>query len=238
MELTNKRIIIIGGTQGIGLATARLAMDKQASVLIAGRKIEKAAKAKTLLGDVQTAILDAADEEQVKKFFTETSSFDHLVITAAGAAAGSLREISIDKAKDFFNSKLWLQTQVVKYALEKISQQGSIVLFSGIVSRKAMPGQLPFTGVAGAIESIGRMLAKELAPIRVNVVTPGVINTPAWNEILPENDIRQYFQDLAGRLPIPRIGRAEDVAKGVIFLLENTYCTGTVLDIDGGLKEL
>ena len=235
-KLENQTVLIIGGSQGIGLATAQAAQALGAQVMIASRSQENLRQAKEQLGAVETYVLDASKEEDVKHFFQESPPFDHLVITAAGAAAGAFRDLDLQTVRALYDSKLWLQLNAVKWSLDKLSPTGSITLFSGIVSRKAMPGQLPYTGIAGAIESMGRMLANELAPIRVNVVTPGFIDTPVWRQFMPEESVQSFFEDFGPKLPARRVGKPEDVALGVMYLIQNGFSTGTVLDIDGGHK--
>lgn len=237
MELKNKKVIIIGGSEGIGLATAKIAHNEGADVVIASRNKEKLEKAKSEIGSgVEVFQLDGSDEEAVKAFFDKWDHIDHLVLTASGGAGGALKDLNLKDARDLFDSKYWLQVQAIKYASSKMKAGSSITMFSGIVSRKAMVGQLPYTGIAGAIESAGRMLALELAPVRVNVITPGLIHTPAWNNFMPYDQQEKFFEGVKEMLPVKRIGTAEDVAKGVQFFMENDFVTGAVLDIDGGHK--
>lgn len=237
MELKNKKVIIIGGSQGIGLATAKIAHQQGAEVVIASRNPANLEKAKAEIGgNVQAFQLDGSDEEAVKQFFERFDHIDHLVLTAAGGMGGALKDINFKEVKDLFDSKLWLQLQAIKHASSKMKAGSSVTMFSGIVSRKAMAGQLPFTTIAGAVESAGRMLALELAPVRVNVITPGFIHTPAWNNFMPYDNQVEFFQGVKEMLPVKRVGTAEDVAKGVQFLMESDFVSGTVLDIDGGHK--
>ena len=239
MELKNKKVIIIGGSQGIGLATAKMAHRQGAEVVIASRNPANLEKAKAEIGEnVQAFQLDGSDEESVRKFFDKFDAIDHLVLTAAGGMGGALKDLNFKDVKDLFDSKLWLQLQAIKYASPKMKAGSSVTMFSGIVSRKAMAGQLPYTTIAGAVESAGRMLALELAPVRVNVITPGFIHTPAWNNFMPYDKQLEFFAGVKEMLPVKRVGTAEDVAKGVRFLMENDFVSGTVLDIDGGHKVL
>lgn len=237
MELKDKKVVIIGGSQGIGLATAKTAYQKGAEVVIASRNSEKLAKARAEIGEKVLAYqLDGSDEEAVKQFFENFDRIDHLVITASGGTGGALKDLELKEVRALFDSKFWLQVQAIKYAAPKMKEGSSITLFSGIVSRKALAGQLPYTSIAGAVESTGRMLALELAPIRVNVVTPGFIHTPAWDNFMPYENQLEFFKGVKEMLPVKRVGTAEDVAKGVHFLMENDFVSGTVLDIDGGHK--
>ncbi|WP_237274434.1 SDR family oxidoreductase [Tenacibaculum ovolyticum] len=233
--LENKTVVIIGGSQGIGLETAKEAISKGASVTIASRSLEKLEKAKDYLkGNVSIYQLDGTIESEVKTFFEGFDKVDHLVISSSGGYGGSIKELDISAAKALFDSKLWVQMNAVKHASPKMSKGDSITLFSGIVSKKAIPGQMPYTGVGGAVESLGKMLALELAPTRVNVITPGFIHTTAWDAYMPEEQQKEFFNGFAETLPVKQIGVASDVTKGVLFFMESDYVTGAVLDIDGG----
>jgi len=235
--LENKTVIIIGGSQGIGLETAKEAIEKGANVTIASRSIEKLEKAKDLLnGNVSIYQLDGTKENEVKAFFDTFDKVDHLVISSSGGYGGAIKELDIDAAKALFDSKLWVQMNAVKHASPKMGKGNSITLFSGIVSRKAIAGQMPYTGVGGAVESLGKMLALELAPTRVNVITPGFIHTTAWDAYMPDEQQKEFFKEFADTLPVKQIGIAKDVTKGVLFFMESEYVTGAVLDIDGGQK--
>lgn len=239
MKLKNKKIILIGGSQGIGLATAKIAYQEGAEVIIASRNSEKLAKAKEEIGErTLTYRLDGSDEAAVKRFFENFDHIDHLVLTASGGTGGALKDLDLRDVRALFDSKFWLQVQAVKYAAPKMQTGSSVTLFSGIVSRKAMAGQLPYTSIAGAVESMGSMLALELAPVRVNVITPGFIHTPAWDNFMPYEKQVEFFKGVKEMLPVKRIGTAEDVAKGVQFLMESDFISGAVLDIDGGHKVL
>ena len=236
-NLKDKSVLIIGGSQGMGFEIARMSLELGAKVSIASRSLEKLTRAQTELnGQVSVQALDASKEKEVKTLFEKMDTIDHLVLTASGGAGGPLQELDMNAARALFDSKLWLQVYATKYAVPKMSKNSSIIMFSGIVSRKSMPGQMPYTGVAGAIESLGRMLALELAPIRVNVITPGFVKTPAWNQFMPEEAQEAFFDDVAQTLPLKRVGEATDVAKGALFFMDNPFVTGTVLDIDGGHK--
>lgn len=235
--LENKTVVIIGGSQGIGLETAKEAIEKGAHVTIASRSTEKLEKAKAYLnGNVTTYQLDGTNEGEVKAFFDTFETVNHLVVSSSGAYGGSIKDLDMEAAKALFDSKLWVQMNAVKHASPKMSQRDSITLFAGIVSRKAINGQMPYTGVGGAVESLGKMLALELAPTRVNVITPGFIHTSAWDAFMPKEQQDEFFNDFAKTLPVKQIGLAKDVTKGILFFMESDFVTGAVLDIDGGQK--
>lgn len=234
-NLENKTVVIIGGSQGIGLDTAKEAIAKGAKVTIASRSLEKLKQAKKYLNDnVSIYQLDGSKEEEVKTFFEGFDKINHLVVSSSGGYGGSIKELDMEAAKALFDSKLWVQMNAVKHASPKMDKGASITLFSGIVSKKAIVGQMPYTGVGGAVESLGKMLALELAPVRVNVITPGFIHTTAWDAYMPEDQQKEFFNGFAESLPVKQVGVANDVTKGVLFFMESDYVTGAVLDIDGG----
>ena len=232
--LQNKKIILIGGSSGIGFETAKRVIDQGAKVIIASRSEEKLQSAKEKLGhDTEAYILDTSQEHQVQNFFEKIGHFDHLVVSAAETSGGSFLQMDTAQARQLFENKFWGQYFAVKYGAPKISPQGSIVLFSGIVAYKSMVGSSVLGAVNAAISSLGQTLALELAPIRVNIVSPGIIDTPSRSK-MTEEARTSFYNTIANKLPVKRIGNAEDVAQGVLYLLQNSFITGTVLHVEGG----
>jgi len=234
-DLKNKRVVITGGSSGIGFATAKMAVESGAEVIIAGRSKDKLATAKHAIGNtVQTKVLDVSDENSVISFFNEIENFDHLITPAAGSVMGPFLEQDSKNVISFIESKLLGQYYTVKHAVPKLNKTGSITLFSGIVSRKPFVGGSSFAMAAGAIESLTRCLALELAPIRVNCITPGIIATEIWDSLMPKDMQEQTFSQFASQLPSGRVGTADDVCKAISYLLSNTFVTGSIVDVDGG----
>ncbi|WP_371364614.1 3-oxoacyl-[acyl-carrier-protein] reductase FabG [Sporomusa rhizae] len=232
--LQNKKIILIGGSSGIGFETAKQVIDQGAKVIIASRSEEKLQSAKAKLGhDTEAYILDTSQEHQVQTFFEKIGHFDHLVVSAAETSGGSFLQMDTAHARQLFENKFWGQYFAVKYGAPKISPQGSIVLFSGIVAYKSMVGSSALGAVNAAISSLGQTLALELAPIRVNIVSPGIIDTPSRSK-MTEEARTSFYNTIANKLPVKRIGNAEDVAQGVLYLLQNSFITGTILHVEGG----
>lgn len=231
-----QRIVITGGSGGIGVALARdLIARGAASVVLTGRDPAKLARAAEELGPkVETAAFDVTDESAVAAFFASQPQIDHLVTGAAGTARGLVTELEVAKARALFESKYWGQYHCCKYGAPKLSPQGSIVLFSGWISRKPMAGVSTLAAVDAAIEALGRTLALEIAPRRVNTVVPGMIDTPLWAARLSPDEQRAHFSKVGAGLPVGRAGRAEDVAHACRFLMENGFVTGITLDVDGG----
>lgn len=234
-NFANKKVVITGGSAGIGLATAKALAQQDAHLIIASRSQDKLDRAKKEIGkNCETHKLDVSDEDAVKRFFDNVGNIDHLVTPAAGGALGPLLELPTASARNVVDSKLWGQYHTAKYGAPKLGSGSSITFFSGIVSRKPMAGTSTYTIIAGAMESLTRCLALELAPIRVNCVTPGVIDTPLWGEIIGEDQAEQNFKAVAATLPVRRVGTADDVAQAVLYLMGNGYATGTIVDVDGG----
>lgn len=230
----NKRVVIIGGSSGIGLAAAKLILAQGGEVIIASRSSEKLEKARMELGgQVKTHVLDIAKEEQVKLFFKNVGAIDHLVVTAAETSGGAFLLSDTEMDKKMFDNKFWGQYYAAKYGAKNISPEGSITLFSGIVAYKAMVGSATLSAINAAVVALGKTLALELAPIRVNVISPGIINTPSRSK-MSEVSRNEFYMGIANKLPVKRVGEADDVAKGIVYLLSNSFVSGTVLHVDGG----
>jgi NAD(P)-dependent dehydrogenase (short-subunit alcohol dehydrogenase family) len=232
MGIENESVVIIGGSSGMGLAIAKEAADSGAAVIIAGRSQGKLDEAiRVIAGDVASYIVDLSDEGSVMKLFQSIGSFDHLVITGSSVKTGQLRELSLADARASMNSKFWGAYMAARYA--QIRPKGSITFFSGILSRRPSSGLASLAAINAAVEALGRALALELAPIRVNVVSPGLTDTPAY-ATMPDDARKGMFAAVAKRLPVGRVGRPEDIASLTLELMRNNFLTGLVVDVDGG----
>lgn len=232
MSVQGKKVVIIGGTSGIGLATAKAAIAAGAEVVIASRSAQKLATAKADIGckiDAQT--IDLMAESSIHDFFQNMGQIDHLVISAGSVKTGPIRELAFNDAVDSMTSKFWGPYLAAKYA--QVNPDTSITLFSGILSRRPSPGFAALASINAAVEGLGRALALELAPVRVNVISPGLVETPVY-EGMPPAQRQAYFESMAKQLPVKRIGTPEDIAATVLHLMQNGYTTGTVVDVDGG----
>ncbi|WP_123042957.1 SDR family oxidoreductase [Cohnella candidum] len=234
MSLKGKRVIVVGGTSGIGLSTAKAFLEEGAQVVIASRSSAKLSEAKqTLGGNVETYELDFRSEENAASLFKKVGEFDHLVITAGEGAMGDFRELPVDQAQTAFNSKFWGQYMTVKAALPYLNKEGSISLTSGVYGKRPAKGASTLAAINSALEGLMRGLAVDLAPIRVNVVSPGIVDTPVYAG-MPEEHRKSMFNAIASQLPVGRVAQPEDIAEAYVYLAKNGFTTGTVILIEGG----
>jgi NAD(P)-dependent dehydrogenase (short-subunit alcohol dehydrogenase family) len=235
VTLADQRIVIIGGSSGTGLATARAAAAAGAAVTIASSDQGRLDAALAgLPGNCDGVVVDTRSEADVAALFARAGQLDHLVYTAGEAPAQrALKDLSLDEARALFEVRFWGAIAAVKYAAPRVRPGGSIVLTSGTIGVRPVPGAALAASGAAAIEGLTRGMAVELAPIRVNAVRPGAIRTPMWNGI-PEPQREALFATLAGRTLTDAIGEPDQIAAAYLFLMENGYVTGTVLTADGG----
>ncbi len=235
MELKGKKIVVIGASQGIGFETSKLLAQNGAKVIMVSKTKEKIEAAAKMIGNNAVAkTLDFTDEAAVKRFFDETGSIDHLVcVGASNSAWGKFSELQTSAIRNAFESKFYGYYFSAKHALPVLSKNGSIVFVIGGSARKAMPGTAGLAAVNGAILAMGRAMAAELGPIRVNLISPGIIDTPYYNW-MDNKQKNALFSQIAERLPIGRVGKPEEIAHSIIMLLENEFITGAILDADGG----
>jgi NAD(P)-dependent dehydrogenase (short-subunit alcohol dehydrogenase family) len=235
MSLKDKRVVIAGGSSGIGFATAAAAAREGAQVIIASRNAERVAAAlATLPAGAQGQSVDFTDEAQVKSWFEKIGPFDHLVYTAGETLQlGLLADTDVQTARLAFEVRYWGAFTVVKYGHASIRKGGSIVLTTGIAGLRPHKGWTVPSSTLGAMESLTRALAVELAPLRVNAVSPGIIDTQWW-AALPDEQRAAFFQAAAAASPVRRIGDPRDVADAICYLAGAGFVTGTVLECAGG----
>lgn len=234
-SLKGKKVFIIGGSSGIGLATAQVAAAEGAHIIIASSNAAKVANALTQLPEgTEGHTLDVTDEQQVIDVLGKISQIDHLVFTAGeNLLLGAIDCLPVADAKLFYNTRFWGAFTVVKHAAGKISKSGSIVLCGGIAALRPQKGWSVGTSICAAMEGFTRAMAIELAPVRVNIVSPGFVRTNLWNNI-PEPQREELYAATASTLPAKRIGEASDIAQSFLYLMKQPFSTGQVIIADGG----
>jgi NAD(P)-dependent dehydrogenase (short-subunit alcohol dehydrogenase family) len=205
-----------------------------AHVTIAGRDKDRLAKAKEQIGGDITAVpVDVSDESQVQELFTPMSHIDHVVTLAGAQVAGRVTTADVAKLRYPMEVRFWGSVFVCKYAAPKMAEGGSITLCSGIVAERAMPGRSIGTASTSATEAFARAMALELAPLRVNAIRPGTVDTPLTTRVMGDRR-DEYLAETAKQLPVGRVGQPEDLAHAIRFLMENPFVTGITLTVDGG----
>jgi len=232
-SLIDQRVLVVGGSSGIGLAVARQTAALGAAVTIAARSQVKLDAALSHLGGKAVAvILDTGDEQAVERLFAgDQQPWDHVVVSAARTPTGAVRSLSLADARTAMESKFWGAYRIARAA--KIREGGSLTFISGVLSVRPSASSVLQGAINAALEALARGLALELAPIRVNAVSPGLIATPLWSG-LPQDKREAMFSDAARRLPARRTGEPEDVANAVTYLLTTPFATGSTIRVDGG----
>jgi NAD(P)-dependent dehydrogenase (short-subunit alcohol dehydrogenase family) len=226
-SLSNKTAVVIGASSGLGYAVANAARAEGARVVAISRSGSAPAGIEGLAADVN-------DCASIAAALTRIGTIDHLVYTAGARTNSSpLSLLETATLRDAFDTKLFSAIQVVRLALPYLAQHASITLTSGQVSRKFGVGTLAKGALNAAVDAAGKHLAKELAPRRVNVISPGVVDTDIWGE--PGSQARQAtIERVSASLPLRRIAAPEELAQAYLFAMTNSFVTGAVLDIDGG----
>ena len=234
MNLTNQRVLVIGGSSGIGLAAAQAALDRGAVVVVAGRSPERLDQAVACLGGgdrIAREILDVTREEDVRSLLVERQApFDHVVITAGQAYLRPVEDLDLEQVRKVLEAKVVAALSVAKHA--RWRSKGSLTLTAGINQQRPLRGVSSVAAANGALVALGRALAVELAPIRVNVLSPGWVDTPIWEVFGSEKERMMNAQ--AQKLLVGKIGTTEELGHAAAFLMENGFVTATVLEVDGG----
>jgi NAD(P)-dependent dehydrogenase (short-subunit alcohol dehydrogenase family) len=230
MQLAGKTVVVVGGSSGIGLATAELAKKEGAEVVIASRNAEKINAASSKLGakGIQT---DVTSDESVVNLFRRCGPVDHVVVTAAQLKTGPFKVVAMDDVRATMEGKFWGAWRCARSA--EIKPGGSITLVSGFLSIRPRPNSAIVGAANGALESLARSLAVDLAPVRVNCVSPGIIDTPI-RAAMPEAARREMLENIAATLPVRRVGEGEDIAKQILAFMTNGFATGSIVYLDGG----
>lgn len=231
MPLSGRTVAVFGGSSGLGLATANAASALGARITIASRTEARLREAARRIGQAETAAIDIRDPEAVKRFFDVRDPFDHVVVSAAELAVGPLRKRSLADEHAAMDSKFWGAVNVAHAA--RIRPGGSLTLVSGMIGTRPTGAATMLSAINAAVDALAKALATEMAPVRVNCVSPGRIETPWW-DFLPPADRQALFDRTASGLPLKRIGRPEEVAAQIVHIMQNGFMTGSVVLVDGG----
>ena len=230
MLLAGKKVVVVGGSSGIGLATAELAKREGADVVIASRNADRLNAVAEKLG-VKAIPADVTSDESVASLFRACGQVDHVVVTAAQLRTGPFKTVAMEDVRATMEGKFWGAWRVARSA--DIRSGGSLTLVSGFLSIRPRPNSAIVGAANGAIESLARSLALELAPVRVNAVSPGIIDTPI-RAAMPEEARRDMLAKTAAGLPVGRVGIGDDIARQILAFMTIGFATGSIVYIDGG----
>jgi NAD(P)-dependent dehydrogenase (short-subunit alcohol dehydrogenase family) len=236
--------VIIGGTAGIGRATAHRLLTEGHTVSVVGRDPDRLKRALDDLTEhapnpdaVHGHVADMNERTQLDDLFAEIGALDHLVVTAPGTGTpGSLADLDLGAIVEAFETKLISAAHTIQAALPKLSKQGSITLIGGGSAQSAVPGTAGLAAVNGALETLVPTLALELAPIRVNAVSPGVVDTDWWDRVTPADQRAAVFTTLIPSIPVGRVGQPDEIADAIALVVRNGFMTGAVVPVDGGAR--
>jgi NAD(P)-dependent dehydrogenase (short-subunit alcohol dehydrogenase family) len=233
-ELFGQTVVVIGGSAGIGLETARHARTEGADVIITARDPERLKEAAHDLGALSSAAFDARDPDSLARFFDSLSGpIDHVMVGGSGPRYGRPLEMDLAEARCAFSERMVLALEVAKRAVGKVRPDGSLVFIGGTGGRAITPGYEIVSAVTAAMPALTAGLALELAPIRVNLIATGFVDTPLSARLLGDG-LEARRAELRTKLPIGRVVGPTDVAALAVHLMINTAVTGATYDIDGG----
>jgi NAD(P)-dependent dehydrogenase (short-subunit alcohol dehydrogenase family) len=235
--MSSQHTVIVGGSSGIGLATARHLLASGAQVTITGRSQTRLEAARRQLGPAaQVVAMDAAAADALPAQFAQIGKFDHLVLAlGSGKGIGPFASVSLADVKLGFEEKVYAHFATAQAALPFLNPTGSVTFVSAVSAHAALPGTAGIGAANAAVAALVPILAVELKPLRVNGVSPGVIDTPWW-DAMPEPQKQAMFTEFAAKTPVSRVGRAEDVAQAIAFLIGDDFMSGQMLICDGGLR--
>jgi NAD(P)-dependent dehydrogenase (short-subunit alcohol dehydrogenase family) len=233
-DLRGQRLVVIGGSAGIGLATARRARAEGADVVLTGRDPARLERAGAEVGASATAAFDATDHAALDRFVAGLDGpVDHILVTAGRPYYAPLAQLDLDRARRNLDEHLFLAVRVAQLAPGRVTPGGTLLFLSGTGGRRARPGLALIAAMSAAMPALVRVLAREIAPIRVNLIAPGFVDTPLSAELLGDG-LEQRRAELRDTLPIGRVVGPDDVAALAVALMANTALTGATYDIDGG----
>jgi NAD(P)-dependent dehydrogenase (short-subunit alcohol dehydrogenase family) len=235
MTLKDKRIMVLGGSSGIGLAVAQAAAREGAKLaIVSSNKARIDTALITLPQDAEGHAVNLSSETAIADLFQAFGAFDHLIYTAGeNLSLAKLDTLDMDWARGFFAVRYWGALAAAKHGAPHINAGGSITLTSGSAGQRPQAGWSVAASICSAMQGLTRALAVELAPLRVNVVTPGVVESPLWNT-MPEGERKALFDHMANALPLKHVGTPEEVAESYLYAMKQTYGTGQSITVDGG----
>ena len=234
--MRDENVVVFGGSSGIGLATARRLVELGSVVTIVGRSEARLRDAQTVTPRLITAQTDCTDSSAVTDFFANAGPLDHVILSLAGGATlGPFSNVAEAGFRATFEGKFWPYVNVMRQALPRLEGSGSLTLVTGASAIAATPGAATLAAVNGALEGMIKTLAVELAPVRVNAISPGLTDTAAWQRI-PDDIREQMYAKAAAETPAGRVGNADDVAQAIVAVMGNAFLTGVVLPCDGGKR--
>jgi NAD(P)-dependent dehydrogenase (short-subunit alcohol dehydrogenase family) len=231
MDLQGQRVIVLGGTSGIGLATAAAAAGQGATVTVVSSRRTSVDKALAVLPAGATGrAVDLGRPGEVRALFDDLGEIDHLVYTAGEPLElMNVATLDLDAARNFFTLRYFGALSAVQAA----HVRRSITLTTGVAKDRPGPGWAVAASICGAVEALTRALAVELAPVRVNAVSPGVVRSPLWSR-MGDDDRERMYREVSAQIPVGRVGEVEDIAEAYLFCMTQPFATGTVLTVDGG----
>ena len=237
MTTVNKsRVVIAGGSSGIGLSLTKMLVEDGADVTVIGRDAGKLKTLKETLPTVGTVALDACDRPALDAFFRGAGKVDHLVLALSGGKGGGMfRDLSLEDLREGFDSKFWPQLHTLQAALPSMDPGGSVTFVTAASAGSTLPGAAGLAAINGALEVMIPILSLELRPLRINAVSPGVIDTPWWG-FMPAAVKEQVFSDISARVNVNRVGRPEEVADAIRCVITNGYINGITIRCHGGMN--
>jgi NAD(P)-dependent dehydrogenase (short-subunit alcohol dehydrogenase family) len=230
MLLAGQKVVVVGGSSGIGFAAAELARNEGAEVVIASRNKDRVTTAAGKIG-AKPMVVDVTSDDSVAALFNSVGLVDQVVVTAAQLRSGPFKTVPMEDVRATMEGKFWGSWRVARMA--QIRDGGSLTLVSGFLSIRPRPNSAIVGAANGAIESLARSLALDLAPVRVNAVSPGIIDTPI-RASMPDASRREMLAKTAAALPVGRVGLGEDIARQILAFMTIGFATGSVVYIDGG----
>jgi NAD(P)-dependent dehydrogenase (short-subunit alcohol dehydrogenase family) len=232
-SLHGKKLLIVGGGSGIGRRLAADASGAGAAVTLAGRhKDVLKAAASEIGGAIDVAQVDLGNEDSIRALTEQVGELDYLVSLASAPANGPVTELDRDAVNRAFDAKVTGPIMLAKHLAKRFREGGAILLFSGVAATRPAPGLTVMSTANGAVDFLARALAVELAPIRVNALSPGIVDSGQWDRLGENRD--KFFADTAAANPARRIGQPADVSSAALLALTNPFLTGTTLHVDGG----